>query len=128
MFKFGKKKEEKLNEEIAILKHELEDLKQVVKTQELLRLRAENERLREKEKMISKVHLTLKSIAFSEEENKIVVRYEVPNLWLSIDQNGDIVKNDMFYAINFLQLLSTEDMKKEQNLISNVQKTLKRER
>ena len=128
MFKFGKKKEEKLNEEIAILKHELEDLKQVVKTQELLRLRAENERLREKEKMISKVHLTLKSIAFSEEENKIVVRYEVPNLWLSIDQNGDIVKNDMFYAINFLQLLSTEDMKKEQNLISNVQKTLKREK
>ena len=128
MIKFGKKKEEKLNEEIAILKHELEDLKQVVKTQELLRLRAENERLREKEKMISKVHLTLKSIAFSEEENKIVVRYEVPNLWLSIDQNGDIVKNDMFYAINFLQLLSTEDMKKEQNLISNVQKTLKREK
>lgn len=128
MFKFGKKKEEKLNEEIAILKHELEDLKQVVKTQELLRLRAENERLREKEKMISKVHLNLKSIAFSEEENKIVVRYEVPNLWLSIDQNGDIVKNDMFYAINFLQLLSTEDMKKEQNLINNVQKTLKREK
>lgn len=119
---FTKKKEEKYIQEIANLKHEMEELKQIIKTRELLALRAENERLREKEALISKVKIMLKDAFYLTEKNAIVVKYFIPNIEIAIDDDNKIVKNDMFYAINKLQMLPIKDMQKLQSVIDNIPK------
>ena len=111
---FTKKKEQKYLDKIDALKYELEDLKQIVKTQELMKLRAENARLKELEKSIGHVHIKLKDVAYLEEENVVLVKYEPFSLKVMFNDKGGIVKNDMFCAINELRLLSFDDMKKIQ--------------
>lgn len=119
---FTKSKEKKYIEEMSALKHEIEDLKQIIKTQELIKLRAENARLLEKEKNINLVHLKLKDIAYVEEENIILVKYEPFSLKIMFNDKGGIVRNDTFCAINELRLLSFDDMKKVQAVIDNTKK------
>ena len=118
---FGKTKEE-LKSKIASLSHELAELKEIVKTQELIRLRAENTRLKEKEQLISKIQLRVKSVSYIEEENKVLVKYDIPNIKINLDSENSPVKNDMFYAINFLQLIPFDDMKKIQAVFDEIKK------
>ena len=114
---FTKKKEKSYQEKIAALEHKVEDLTQIVKTQELIKLRAENARLLEKEKKIAQVHLKLKDIAYVEEENCVLVKYEPFSLKIMFNDKGGIIRNEMFCAINELRLLSFDDMKKIQALL-----------
>ena len=111
---FTKKKEREYQEQIANLSHEVADLKDIIKTQELLKLRSEVAILREKEKNISLIHLKLKDIAYIEEDNSVLVKYEPFNLKILFNDKGHIIRNDTFCAINELRLLSYDDMKKIQ--------------
>lgn len=116
----SKKKKQKLDEELAKLRLEVKDLKDIVKTQELLKLRAENARLREKEQLISKIRFKLKNIAYLEEDGIILVKYEIPNVKVPVNENHEIQMNNIFYAINKLQLLSLDDLKKISALIDEI--------
>lgn len=118
----SKKKKEQLDNEISALKHEIADLRQIIKTQELMHLRAENARLKEKEQLISKIRFKLKSVAYLEEEGIILAKYEIPPVKVRVNEAGEIVKNDFFYAINKLQLLSLEDLKKISVVVDNIKK------
>lgn len=112
-------------EEIDILKHEIADLKEIVKTQELLKLREENSRLKEYASQIGKVRLKLKDIRVDEMENEVRVRYEIPPLVLKIGSKNDLVRDeqfDIFYAINILRLLTFEDLAKVQKVINDLHK------
>jgi len=51
----SKKEKERYENEIAALRHEVADLTNIVKTQELIKLRTENARLKEKEELIVKL-------------------------------------------------------------------------
>ena len=117
---FTKKTKEKYDNEIALLKHELEDLRQIIKTQELIKLRNENARLKEKEQLINKVKFQLKDVGYLEEENAILVKYKIPDVKILVNEEGEPLKNDFFYAVNKLQLISFEDMKKISALIDNI--------
>lgn len=114
---FTKKKEQEYQEQIAALAHEVADLKDIIKTQELIKLRSEVARLREKEKNINLVHLKLKDVAYIEEDNTVLVKYEPFSLKILFNDKGHIIRNDMFCAINELRLLSYEDMKKIQSCL-----------
>ena len=115
-----KKQKDKYTDEIAKLRHEIADLTNIVKTQELIRLRAENAKLREKEQLIGKIRIKLKSVAYLDLEGKILVKYEIPPVTVPVDEEGNVLKNDFFYAINKLQLLSFEDMKKISAVVDNI--------
>lgn len=117
---FTKKQKEQYDTEIARLKHEIEDLKEIVKTQELIKLRAENARLKEKEQLISKIKFKLRDVAFLDEERAILVKYQIPNVKVFVSPEGKVLKNDFFYAINKLQLISFDDMKKITAVIDNI--------
>ena len=121
-FLYTKKKEQKQAQEIANLRQEIKNLEQIIKTQELVRLRAENERLKEKEKLIDKVKFRLKDVAYLVEEDVMLVKYEVPYVKVAFDADANPKKNDLFYAINKLQLITLDDMKKIQNVINDVKK------
>lgn len=111
---FTKKKEKEYQDKIATLSHEVAELKDIIKTQELLKLRAENARFKEMEKSIGLVHLKLKDIAYIEEDNSVLVKYEPFKLKIMFNDKGGIIRNEMFCAINELRLLSFDDMKKIQ--------------
>ena len=117
-----KKKKEQLENEIVALKHEVEDLRQIIKTQELIHLRSENARLKEKEQLISRIRFKLKSASYLEEEGIILVKYEIPNVKVRVNEQGEVQKNDFFYAVNKLQLLSLEDLKKISAVVDNIKK------
>ena len=117
---FTKKQKQQYDNEIALLKHEIEDLRQIIKTQELIKLRAENAKLKEKEILIGKVRFKLKSVAYLENENFILVKYEIPPVKVPVDENGKVKNNDFFYAVNKLQMISFDDMKKISAVIDNI--------
>ena len=105
-----KQEKEKINEQIATLKHELAELKEIVKTQELQKLRVENQKMKEKLQLLSNVHLHVKSYAYDPENNQFIVRYEVPALALDFNSDGELVRNEMFYSINALRLIPMDEM------------------
>ena len=117
---FTKKKEQKYNEQIAALKHQISELKEIVVTQELKKLRADNARYKEMEQDISKVKLRLKDVYYSPEEGHILVKYEPMFVTVPVDADGNIQKNDFFIAVNRLRLLSLDDMKKISVVINNI--------
>ena len=119
---FTKKQKEKYEQEIANLRHEIAELSQIIKTQELLRLRDENARLKEREELLKHIHIQLKDVAYVEEEGFILVKYNVPNQKVYVDAEGKIAKNDFFFAINKLQLISLDDMKKIQKVVDFAKK------
>jgi len=116
----SKKKKEQMDNEISTLKHEVEDLRQIIKTQELLHLRTENARLKEKEQLISKIRFKLKSVAYLEEDGIILVKYEIPPVKVRVNEEKEVQKNDFFYAVNKLQLLSLDDLKKISVVVDNI--------
>ena len=118
----SRKQKEAYDNQIAELKHEIKDLTQIIKTQELLKLREENARLKEKEQLISKVRFKLKNIGYLEEEGVILVKYEIPPVKVYVNEEKEIQKNELFYAINKLQLLSLDDLKKVSALVNEVTK------
>ena len=118
-----KKEKQKYTDEIAKLRHEIAELTQIVKTQELIKLRAENARLKEKEQLINKIRFKLKSVAYLDLEGEILVKYEIPPVKVPVDGSGNVLKNDFFYAVNKLQLLSFDDMKKISAVVDNIKKS-----
>lgn len=121
----SKKEKEKYQKEIASLKHEVADLRDIVKTQELIKLRSENARLKEIEQLVHQIGFKLKDVAYLDEEDVVLVKYEMPYIKVGFNDKGEPIKNDMFYAINKLQLISMHDMKKIQAVLEEVKKTKK---
>jgi uncharacterized membrane protein (DUF106 family) len=119
---FTKKKEKAYNDKIAVLQHKIEELTEIIKTQELIKLRQENAYYKDREKSLSHISFKLKDVAFLEEENCILVKYEPMFAKVFIGDNGKILPNDFFIAVNKLRLLSLEDMKKISVVINNVKK------
>lgn len=117
---FTKKQKQAYDNEIALLKHEIEDLRQIIKTQELIKLRAENAKLKEKEILIGKVRFKLKSVAYLENDGIILVKYEIPPVKVPVNEEGKVQNNDFFYAVNKLQMISFDDMKKISAVIDNI--------
>lgn len=117
---FTKKTKQAYDNEIALLKHEIEDLRQIIKTQELIKLRAENAKLKEKEILIGKVRFKLKSVAYLENDGIILVKYEIPPVKVPVNEEGKVQNNDFFYAVNKLQMISFDDMKKISAVIDNI--------
>lgn len=44
----------------------------------------------------------------------VKVEYKVPPVKIYFDDDGQILKNERFYAMNYLNLISTDDMKRVQ--------------
>lgn len=79
----------------------------------------------ELKKLTSNVSLSVKNIVKSVDSNGndfIRVTYNVPDVILYLDDNGDILHNPQFYAINMLDLISNDDMQKLADYIADVKK------
>lgn len=109
------------NKKLAELQKSVDELSQIVKTRELERLRAESQKLKEIEELLSNVKFKVREVkAFEGEEvGKTCIRivYQLPTIILQMDDTGTVNKNDFFFSTNMLNMISFEDMKKIQDVI-----------
>ena len=115
MFGNTKRKISALEKEIDILKHKNSELEQIIKTQELIRLREQKAVFEEQSQLLSQVKFHLKDIHLVEEDSGasyVIVKYDQPVLKLYFDADGNIIRNNMFYSINKLQMMPMDDLKK----------------
>lgn len=105
---------------------QLKELTDLIKSEQFEKFRKDSEELHEIQDLISHVRFKLKDIRLivNEEttERTIQVTYELPRINLTISEDGQVSKDDFFYATNYLELISLEDMQKIQNFIENLKK------
>lgn len=76
----------------------------------------------ELENYISKIELKVKSVSEvpgADGKTDIRVVYEIPQIIIKFDDSGEIIENEVFRAINMLNLISFDDMLKISNVIKN---------
>ena len=103
---------------------DLAELASIVKTQELVRLRKVKDDYTVQQTLLQDVRLKVKSIKPGFDENTglptLKITYEVPSVRLEFDEEGTPIKNNFFYAINYLDLISIEDMERIQKEIGKL--------
>lgn len=112
---------------IDSLEGKINELSEVIKTQELERLRKISEEHEETLRLLSHVGLKVKSIKEFEDQDPngrrtIQVIYERPIVTLALDQDGNPEKDEAFYAINALGLIGIDDMEKLQRTLDKYKK------
>lgn len=112
----------KTNKKIDELQKEVLNLKKIIETNELDRLKRNNEEFRLQQDLIKNIKLKVKRAVVAEDqdsdEKKLVITFECPTITLHYGEDGFVEKNDIFYAINYLGLLSLEDTIKLSNLLN----------
>ena len=105
----------KLKKQIEFLTFTVEELKKTIETQELAKLRNVAKQYEVLQDALKHIHIKIKDIKevlCEDGFSRIEVKYEVPTLYLNLDGNGKVLRNEMFRAINQLDLLSSADTKR----------------
>lgn len=98
------------------LQASIDDLKSV----EINRLRDESAELKELKELLENVRLGVKKVqAFEDGSVKII--YNIPSVVIKKDADGNWEKNDFFYSVNKLELISFEDMLKISKVLDNIE-------
>lgn len=118
----------KIKEQIATLQDAVNKLQKTIETQELTRLRANNNNYKEMCEDVSKLALKVKSTKVLLDDNGypyVEIRYETPVVKMPINSNGEILRNDFFRSVNRLNLLSQEDVIKLSNFLEEAKQKAK---
>ena len=102
----------KLKKQIEFMQFTIDELKKTIETQELQRLRAMQKEYNQEKEALKNVRIKLKDIKevlCEDGYSRIEVKYEVPTIYLNLDGDGKVLRNETFRAINILDLLPRED-------------------
>ncbi len=97
----------------------LKDVKEIKQTLNELKeasignLEKRSKRADELENYLSKVRINLKKVSditLQNGKSGIRIIYDMPQIILELDDNGEIIPNDTFTAINMLDLLNMNDL------------------
>lgn len=105
---------------------QLKELTDLIKSEQFEKYRADSNELTQVRELLSHIRFKIKDIRLVDNEESldktIQITYELPRVKLTIDPEGNISKNDFFYATNFLEMISMEDMQKLQDFIESAKK------
>ena len=112
-----------LQNQINVLTEKVNELTEIVITDELRFLKEEKKHFDEQTALLSDVKFRVKSVKVMEEDNSIVVVYQLPVITLKLDEQGNpIEKIPFFYAVNALGMVGVNDYEAIQNAINHVKK------
>jgi hypothetical protein len=77
----------------------------------------------EQNDLLSKITLNVKNAKIflnNDAQYGLNIEYEIPPIKIYFDDDGQMLKNERFYAINALDLISKEDMQKIQEILNEV--------
>ena len=102
----------------------LDELTELIKSEQFKQLQKDSEELKKLQSLLIPIKFKIKDVNyFEDEENGVVqIRYELPTINLKIDDAGNPEKNEFFYSVNVLDMVSLEDMQKVQKLLERIKK------
>lgn len=110
-----------IRKRIKKLEDSITELTKIVKTREYNLLKEESKELHEIKELLDQVKIEVKDAKLVLDQDSmeeiLTIQYQLPNISLRFDENGDPYKNNVFYAINALNLISLEDMEKIRKLL-----------
>lgn len=103
------------------------DVKEIKETlNEITKTALKKAQLYEKQlEWLSKVEIKVKKVSTvlnSDMTTGVKIEYYIPPIQINIDENGNVGTNEMFKAINMLDLISFEDMGKISSEIAKAKK------
>ncbi len=98
----------------------IQRLTDIIENREFKKLEDESKELKTIKELLSHVKFKVKNISFFEETRNLQIRYELPIINLQIDENGEPNKDEFFYSVNSLGLISLDDMQKIINELKKV--------
>lgn len=112
-----------LQNQIEALTEKVKELTEIVVTDELRFLKEEKKNFDEQTALLSDVKFRVKSVKVTDEQDSIVITYQLPVVTLKLDEQGNpIEKIPFFYAVNALGLVGISDYETIQNAINHVKK------
>lgn len=112
-----------LQNQIEVLTQKVNELTEIVVTDELRFLKEEKKNYDEQTALLSDVKFRVKSVKVAEDGDSIIVIYQLPVITLKVDEQGNpIEKIPFFYAVNALGLVGVNDYEAIQNAINHVKK------
>lgn len=109
---------------IDTLTKKVDELTDIIKTNELVRLREESKDYKTVLALLKDVRLEIKSVRSVENQDgtdSIVVEYNTPSVVLTT-RDGETSTDKFLYAVNMLNLISMDDMEKIRKVINKVEK------
>lgn len=99
--------------------NKVNELTDLIKSKEYEQLKRDSEELKQIKELISHIKFKIRNVDLISDDT-IQVVYELPRINLIMDENGKLSKNDFFYATNFLEMISLEDMNKFQVFVNKI--------
>ena len=105
-------------------------LVEMLEGDEFNKLKKDSEELAKTKELLSHVRFKIKDTRVVDNQDNsridVIVTYELPQIVLTLDENGNPNKNDFFYSTNMLNMISLEDMSKFQNVFRTAQARAKK--
>ena len=100
----------------------IQELTDFIKGEEFTKLKKDSEELQRIKELLSHIKFKIKDFSYFKEDNAVKITYELPKIVLPLDENGKVAKKDeFFYSVNVLELISLEDMLMIQEFLNNLQ-------
>lgn len=119
----------KTNKKIQDLGERVDELTKLIKSREYEKYKKDSEELLKLNSLLKNIKINiLRTRIVKDEENDgyvLRVKYDIPDVLIKFDENGEPEKNEMFYAINYLDLISMEDLNKVIKDIETIKKQRK---
>lgn len=118
----------KTKKEIESLRKDIADLKDFITNHELIKLQEKSRKLTETEALLRNVNIKVKTAGYFEDDfgrKHLKVSYYIPSIVMDVDEEYNIQRNEMFRAINLLNLVNAEDWNIIQNQINKINKDKK---
>lgn len=122
----GKKKYNELQKRFDNLSEDFSNLKKLVENNELKTLRMKEQELNKTRELLSHIQLKIKDVKLYEDDNTgkeyARITYTIDPLRIDFDDDGNPLKNEVFRAINMLDLTSLKDIERVQKVFSEERK------
>ena len=117
----------KRKKQIDSMQAKLNELTDIVKNQRFIQYEKDSKELAETKQLLSKIVLPVKNVQVADNESghpTVIIRYEPISIVLNFDDKGETERNEMFYAMNMLNLTPLKDMEKIQKIIVKQQEEI----
>lgn len=123
-----KKRQKQIDEQFANLTRSVSDLKDFIANRELVKLQQQSQKLSEVQALLKNISIKVKTAGYFEDDNghkHLKVAYYIPTVILDIDEDYNMSRNEMFRAINLLNLVDANDWNLIQNELNKIEKDKK---
>lgn len=118
-----KKRKKYLDDKFCSVEKNISDLKDFITNHELIKLQEKSRKLSEIESLLKNVSIHVKNAGYYEDDSghkHLKVSYYIPTIVMDIDDEYNIQRNEMFRAINLLNLVDARDWNTIQTQIDKI--------